>query len=179
MRWKSFSCASHPLVASLNASCLKVSNSGRSLVMGDKQGAIKLFPFPPTSAGAHVSHNYDKNFCLKKSTILLWPLNLKLLKESKFQIFNLILVLWSFCEYTVSLLDLEWRILCFCWRRGPFSFCLGDKQRIIICTKALIFKFLPRPDQLFLQFWPLISDFIPFSAIFLFKIINLWHVLVF
>ena len=80
-------------------------------------------------------------------------------QDRKLQIFNFISVLRSFCEYTVSLLDLEWRILRFCWRRGSFSFCLGDKQRIIICTKALIFKILPRPDQLFLQFWPLIFWF--------------------
>ena len=75
MRWKSFSCASHPLVVSLNASCLKVSNSGRSLVMGDKQGTVKLFSFPPTSPGAHVSHNYDKIFCLKKKQHFLGALD--------------------------------------------------------------------------------------------------------
>ena len=155
MRWKSFSCASHPLVASLNASCLKVSNSGRSLVMGDKQGTVKLFPFPPTSPGAHVSH-YDKIFWLKKNKNFLGAL--KKSQEMKLQVSNFILVLRSFCEYTVSLLDLEWRILRFCWRRGSFSFCLGDKQRIIICTKALIFKILPRPDQLF--FTILTSDFL-------------------
>ena len=101
----------------------------------------------------------------------MWSLSLcnlkkKLLYERKLQIFNFILVLWSFCEYTVSLLDLEWRILRFCWRRGSFSFCLGDKQRIIICTKALIFKILPRPDQLFSTIWPLIFWFHSFFCYF-------------
>jgi len=55
MRWNSFHCTTHALTEQLGASCLSVSHSGRAVAVGDEQGSVRLYPFPPSAEGALVS----------------------------------------------------------------------------------------------------------------------------
>ena len=57
LKWQTFHCPRHPLVAPFNSTCATVSASGKYVAMGDEQGSVQLQQFPPKTIGGQMVRN--------------------------------------------------------------------------------------------------------------------------
>jgi hypothetical protein len=69
LKWQTFHCPRHPLVAPFNSTCATVSASGKYVAMGDEQGSVQLQEFPPKTIGGQMvrNRNFSSHFKLIQS----------------------------------------------------------------------------------------------------------------
>ena len=68
LKWQTFHCPRHPLVAPFNSTCATVSASGKYVAMGDEQGSVQLQEFPPKTIGGQMVRDINFNNILYKQS---------------------------------------------------------------------------------------------------------------